>query len=81
MNKQIEIYEIIPFLKNGWVACDRQGRWFWFSSKPIFDILTGLLFHYNKKGKQILLSDCFDIIPEKDWFRSCIKIERIGNDY
>ena len=31
--KQITIYDLIPLLKKGWVACDENG-WAWFSNKP-----------------------------------------------
>ena len=31
--KQTTIYELLPLLKKGWVACDDNG-WAWFSHKP-----------------------------------------------
>ena len=33
--KQITIYDLIPLLKNGWVAYDGNG-WAWFSEVPVF---------------------------------------------
>lgn len=34
MTKQIDINEIIPFMKDGWVAMDRDGKWLYFEKKP-----------------------------------------------
>lgn len=32
--KQITIYDLLPFLLNGWVAMDEDGTWCWFYYKP-----------------------------------------------
>lgn len=34
MTKQIEIEELIPLLKGGYVAMDKDGDWNWFSDTP-----------------------------------------------
>ena len=34
MTKQIKIEELIPFMRKGWVACNKNGTWYWYSAKP-----------------------------------------------
>ena len=34
MSKTITIDELIPLLKKGWVAMDRDGTWKWYAKKP-----------------------------------------------
>lgn len=33
-NKQITIYDLLPLLKPGWVAMQKNGEWTWWESKP-----------------------------------------------
>ena len=75
MTKQIKIEELIPFMKKGWVACDKNGAWHWYLNKP----------HKNTKYNlwvpdEIGIMSCFcrpfNIAPAKDWTKSLIKIER-----
>lgn len=30
----INIQDIIPFMKKGWVAMDKSGQWWWYNEKP-----------------------------------------------
>ena len=32
--KHITIYDLLPLLKKGWVACNSNGSWRWFKYKP-----------------------------------------------
>lgn len=32
--KQITIYDLLPLLRNGWVAMDKNGYWGWCAAKP-----------------------------------------------
>ena len=32
--KQITIDDLIPLLKKGWVAMDKNGRWIFYTTKP-----------------------------------------------
>lgn len=32
--KQITIYDLLPLLKNGWVAMDADGKWNWHPNLP-----------------------------------------------
>ena len=34
--KQITIYDLLPLLKNGWVAYSPNGHWNWYNKKPQF---------------------------------------------
>lgn len=34
MMKQIKIQDLLPLLKPGFVAMDRNGEWFWYNKKP-----------------------------------------------
>lgn len=64
------IEQFIPFMKKGWLACDKCGTWCWFSSKPIqqFD-------YWDSNGTYIVeLSNVFSIIPAKDWENSLIRV-------
>ena len=29
----INIQDLIPFMKEGWVAMDKNGDWYWFKNK------------------------------------------------
>lgn len=76
MSKQIKIEDLIPFLKKGWVACDSNGIWSWFSKKPeIAD--RGFWEVYDDEycldweKKNIVM---FNIAPAEDWTESLIKV-------
>ena len=49
--KQIAIDDLMPLLKKGWVAMDKNGHWYWYSTKP--RLYTG-----QSKWK----STCYDYI-------------------
>lgn len=64
----INIQDIIPFMKKGWVAMDNDGRWFWYKRKP------------KKCDGEWVGDDVgtiwyeFDIAPADDWTKSLIKV-------
>ena len=67
----INIQDLIPFMRKGWVAMDECCEWIWYSHKPairkrrkIFTIGIGTMFPLN----------CFDIAPADDWTKSLIKV-------
>lgn len=35
--KQITIYELLPLLRPGWVAMEKNGIWYWYAHKPVPD--------------------------------------------
>ena len=74
----IDIKELIPFMRKGWVAMDMSGSWWWYSSKP--ELLKGEDNYgwlcdcwYNPNNNN--LSEAFDIAPVEDWEKSLIKVE------
>ena len=69
MTKQIDIKELIPFIKDGWVAMDKCGEWYWHATKPErFRICWDSEY-------SVCLNDIFDIAPADDWTKSLIKVE------
>ena len=54
----INIQDIIPFMKKGWVAMDEDGEWNWWVST----------------GYVCCLSHGLDIAPADDWTKSLIKV-------
>lgn len=64
----INIQDIIPFLKKGWVAMDKDKEWYWFEGKPskYSNSWTGVFPFSNLNA--------FDIAPADDWTKSLIKV-------
>lgn len=74
MTKQIKIEELIPFMRKGWVACNKNGVWCWYSAKPKIEIYFEVWYFCGVKREEI--SNVFNIAPVEDWQHSLIKIER-----
>ena len=69
----INIQDIIPFMKKGWVAMDKSGEWRYYAKKPeIFDITWTK--GYGDITPVRSLSTIFDIAPADDWTKSLIKV-------
>lgn len=66
----INIQDIIPFMKPGWVAMDETGFWIWTDIEPEIDEVCRC---WNCYGQTFDL-DCFDIAPADDWTKSLIKV-------
>lgn len=77
--KQIDIQELIPFMKKGWVAMDKDGYWYWFEEEPHCDIEEEIwMLHCCQSPihEEICLPVCMSTIkPVKDWTKSLIKVE------
>lgn len=77
--KQITIYDLLPLLKNGWVACENSGVWYWHEREPIIQQLhwNGVKSEtWNNSGELFDLSELFNIAPfDGDWKDSLIKVE------
>lgn len=78
MIKQIKIEELIPFMKKGWVACDKDGTWrFWTTLPLLEDFYTYWQFdldYITEESEAENLSVIFNITPAEDWTKSLIKI-------
>lgn len=70
----INIQDIIPFMKKGWIAMDEDGSWYWFNGKPKLNHDTWRCGERLKIRKAERLSNTFDIAPADDWTKSLIKL-------
>lgn len=70
----INIQDIIPFMKDGWVAMDSRGNWWWFEMKPVKGKEYKLWHHRSSSYLDLRLSVAFDIAPADDWTKSLIKV-------
>ena len=71
MTKQIDIKELIPFMKDGWVAMDKSGEWYWYDATP--ELLTEKWI-CGQRGNVLEMLP-FNIVPAEDWTKSLIKVE------
>ena len=67
----INIQDIIPFMKKGWVAMDSNGDWYWHRKKPVKEPTPWN--YWNGRGSEYDL-EMFDIAPADDWTKSLIKV-------
>lgn len=72
----INIQDIIPFMKDGWVAMDKDGRWCWYSDKPYISAQKEAIAWsmrrsspYNVKSLMFM-----EVAPADDWTKSLIKV-------
>lgn len=70
----IKIEQLVPLLKKGWVAMDKDGKWHWYSSKPKISWFTGT---WCSKGKhEYLLNNVFYIRSQRrNWKNTLIEIK------
>lgn len=73
---QINIQDIIPFMKPGWVAMDEDGEWHWWQNKPEQRLKGSGYFSYwwELDGYMVCLSTIYDIAPADDWTQSLQKV-------
>lgn len=65
----IDIEVLKPLLRKGWVAMDRNKRWYWYSSKPNIDLFLEMW-----KGKpETYHIGGFNIEPAKNWKNSLME--------
>ena len=72
---QITIYDLLPLLKNGWVACNSNGSWRWCKYKPQCRQIFGLWnTEYERNESYFASLTAFRIAPfDGDWKDSLIK--------
>ena len=83
--KQITIYDLLPFLKSGWVAMDENDGWYWHEDEPTIQkfVYGGNkeTYHWNNSGDLFDLAELFNIAPfDGDWKDSLIKVEHKGEE-
>lgn len=59
----IDIKVLLPLLKKGWVAMDKDGTWRWYDKKPY-------IFHSSWKYVSLSRLDVFNIKPVENWEES-----------
>ena len=70
----INIQDIIPFMKKGWVAMDKDGTWLWYDYKPVLGEDMWELNMLTDWSGNFILNGIFDIAPADDWTKSLIKV-------
>ena len=70
MTKQIDIKKLIPFMKDGWVAMEEDGEWYWYDEIPFIE--DGI---WVFEGSSCASLGAFNIAPSEDWTKSLIKVE------
>jgi hypothetical protein len=68
----INIQDIIPFMKPGWVAMDEDGSWCWYEKEPYIE--SSIVGGYWQSNACEWIPACFDIAPANDWTKSLIKV-------
>ena len=66
----INIEELIPFMKKGWVAMDENGLWYWYEAEP----KRGFGYWHNSEEGCAWDLEPFDIAPVEDWETSLRKV-------
>ena len=72
----INIQDIIPFMKDGFVFCDSNGVWSWADKKPILctqDKNENRGYWYANTIYEYRLN-AFDIAPADYWTKSLLKV-------
>ena len=62
----IDIKVLLPLLKKGWVAMDKDGTWRWYDKKPY-------IFQFSWKYISLLRLDVFNIKPVENWETSLME--------
>lgn len=67
----IDIKVLLPLLKKGWVAMDKNSRWYWYDAKPIKDGDVWLCSDGSHYAEE--LPKCFNIKSAEDWCKSLME--------
>lgn len=74
---QINIQDIIPFMKKGWVAMDKSGEWLWWENEPERAKQHNIWIKKQPDSSEWYnISHIFDIAPANNWTKSLIKVGR-----
>ena len=72
--KQIDIKELIPKMKPGYVACNENGSWIYSKYKPHLIYDSWIPECRWKSCDARYLDSVFNIAPAKDWTKSLMKV-------
>ena len=67
--EQIDIKALLPLLKKGYVAMDRNNGWHWYKEKPY---ISDYYFCWNT-GSQVSFIGGFNLKPAEDWRESLME--------
>ena len=74
----INIQDIIPFIKDGWISMDKNGEWWWYPKEPYTEDNEGAWFFIDiseNSKSSVKLNNMFgDIAPVDYWKKSLIKV-------
>lgn len=62
--KPVNIDVLLPFLKKGFVAMDKDGKWFWYKHEPIFVASRS---HWGSSDASFERLLGFNLKPASDW--------------
>lgn len=72
--KRLKIQDLLPLLRPGFVAMDKDGAWWWFEAKPYRDNDSCDWHTTPYKISESSLLDTFDIAPfEGSWKNSLME--------
>lgn len=60
---------IAPKMRPGWVAMDKDGKWYWYEKSPEEE-----LSYFNARYGSFALLKMFNISPVDDWRKSLRKV-------
>ena len=65
----IDIKVLLPLLKKGWVAMDKNGGWHWYKEKPYIE----KFYHSWNSGMPVSFIGGFNIKPAENWEESLME--------
>ena len=69
--KQIQIYDLLPRLRPGYVAMEKNGIWYWYDHEPVPDDVGIWIF---ESGDELYELSAFNIaLFDGDWKDSLMK--------
>lgn len=72
MSKTINIKDLLPILRKGWVAMDEDGSWIWSEIKP--EIKNCNIWELSKQCSYCTLTEFINILPVPNWKESLIEV-------
>lgn len=69
----VKIEQLVPLLRKGWVAMDKDTIWYWYEKKPWCEEDNQVYWNYYDYEGSFSL-EAFDIEPAKDWKNSLIEV-------
>lgn len=68
------IKNVVPHMKSGWVAMDKDGTWEWYEGRPKCVVPAGM---WTALCITHIRLDMFNIEPVEDWIDSLIEVKNV----